>query len=99
MRLYNPFNGAEFITASDDEDHVNVYLKAGWKPAPEPEAKPGYQPEPTIYAPVGTPVDDLDSKSKEELQDMLREQDKPVSGNKDELIARLRDQESVESTE
>lgn len=52
MRLYNPKSGAEFVTASDDEDHVNVYLEAGWLPAPEPEAKPGYQPEPTVYAPV-----------------------------------------------
>lgn len=52
MRLYNPLNGTEFVTASDEEDHVAIYLEAGWLPAPEPEAKPGYQPEPTIYAPV-----------------------------------------------
>lgn len=45
-----------------------------------------------------TPTDDLDSKSKEELQDMLRDQEKPVSGNKDELIARLRDEDAPADT-
>lgn len=33
---------------------------------------------------------DFDAMSKEELQELLRERDLPVSGNKDELIERLR---------
>jgi hypothetical protein len=53
MRLYNPKNGAEFDTESDDELHNQVYLDMGWKPAPEPEATPpGIVPEPVTYAPV-----------------------------------------------
>jgi hypothetical protein len=52
MRLYNPKNGSTFTTASDDEAHVAVYLEAGWVPAPEPVVRPGYQPEPVVYAPV-----------------------------------------------
>jgi hypothetical protein len=52
MRLYNPKNGAEFDTESDDELHNQVYLDMGWEPAPEPEQKPGYEPEPVTYAPV-----------------------------------------------
>ena len=63
MRLYNPANGAEYITASDDEAHIAVYLEAGWKPAPEPKARPGYEPEPTVYAPV-EPEPETASKSK-----------------------------------
>lgn len=52
-RLYNPRNGAEFETASDDELHVKVYLDAGFEVAPEPEATPrGIAPEPVTYAPV-----------------------------------------------
>lgn len=50
MRLYNPKNGHEFTTSSDDELHVNVYLDAGWKPAPDPEPAPvGRAPEPVTY--------------------------------------------------
>jgi len=52
MRLYNPHSGVEFETASDDDLHVQVYLDAGYLPAPEPEVKPGYEPEPVVYAPV-----------------------------------------------
>jgi hypothetical protein len=52
MQLYNPRNGAEFETNSDDELHVQVYLDMGFEKAPEPEQKPGYEPEPVTYAPV-----------------------------------------------
>lgn len=53
MRLYNPKNGAEYETASDDEAHVQVYLDAGWEKAPDPPpAEPGFEPEPVTYAPV-----------------------------------------------
>lgn len=53
MRLYNPKNGHEFVTNSDDEWHVQVYLDMGWLPAPEPEApSPAHAPEPVTYAPV-----------------------------------------------
>jgi hypothetical protein len=52
MRLFNPNSGVEFETSSDDELHVQVYLDAGWQKAPEPERRPGYEPEPTRYEPV-----------------------------------------------
>ena len=53
MHLYNPRNGATFDTESDDEWHNNVYLDMGWLEAPEPEpVRPGYEPEPVVYAPV-----------------------------------------------
>jgi len=51
-RLYHPKLGAE-ITVPDDDDVIAVHAESGWKPAPEPEAKPGYEPEPVIYEPVG----------------------------------------------
>ena len=43
-----------------------------------------------IYARTYGEVD-YDEKTKEALQDLLAERDLPVSGNKDELIARLKD--------
>ena len=53
MRLYNPLNGHQFETNSDDELHVQVYLDAGWVPAPAPEpAEPGRAPEPVKFEPV-----------------------------------------------
>lgn len=52
MRLYNPRNGQEFVTSSDDDLHVKVYLDAGFEVAPEPEVVPGLVPEPVTYAPV-----------------------------------------------
>jgi hypothetical protein len=52
MRLYNEKNGQEYTTVSDDPLHVQVYLDAGWQPAPEMEQRPGFQPEPVVYAPV-----------------------------------------------
>ena len=52
MRLYKPDSGAEFDTESDDELHNAVYLEMGWLPAPEPEQRPGYEPEPVRYEPV-----------------------------------------------
>lgn len=53
MRLYNPKNGHEFTTSSDDEAHVGVYLDMGWKPAPDPEPAPvGRAPELVQYEPV-----------------------------------------------
>jgi SAP domain len=100
MRLYNPRNGAEYVTASDDEDHVAVYLEAGWEPAPEPKARPGYQPEPVRYAPVVAEleVDDgeYDGMTKDELQAELRDRGLSTSGNKDELVARLRENDAAE---
>jgi len=56
VRLYHPNLKPptnEFVTESDDELHVKVYLDAGWLPAPEPEAAgPHVAPEPVTYAPV-----------------------------------------------
>jgi hypothetical protein len=53
MRLYNPKNGSQFDTESDDEAHNQVYLDAGWVQAPDPEpAEPGFAPVPVTYAPV-----------------------------------------------
>lgn len=55
MRLYHPNLKPphnEYVTASDDELHVKVYLDAGWIPASEPEVVPGLVPEPVTYAPV-----------------------------------------------
>jgi hypothetical protein len=56
MRLYHPNRkppANEYVTESDDELHVQVYLDAGWLPAPEPEApSPAHAPEPVSYAPV-----------------------------------------------
>lgn len=53
MRLYNPLNGQEFETNSDDELHVQVYLDMGFKKAPDPSpAEPGRAPEPVTYEPV-----------------------------------------------
>lgn len=36
----------------DDEGLLAVLAQSGWLPAPEPEEKPGYEPEPVKYAPV-----------------------------------------------
>lgn len=36
----------------DDEGLLGVLAASGWLPAPEPEQRPGYEPEPVTYAPV-----------------------------------------------
>ena len=41
---------------------------------------------------LGEPADDLEDLNVEELKDLLREADLPVSGTKDELIERLREE-------
>ena len=53
IRMYHPdltppHNEGEALT----EAQAAVYEEAGWKRAPEPEAKPGLAPEPVHYAPV-----------------------------------------------
>jgi hypothetical protein len=50
-RLYHPELGEEY-ECPDDEGLLRVLAEAGWKPAPEPEQRPGYAPEPTKYEPV-----------------------------------------------
>jgi hypothetical protein len=59
MRMYHPDLGEE-IEALDDAQAA-VYAESGWKPAPEPEARPGYEPEPVTYAPV-TKADEKSAK-------------------------------------
>lgn len=34
------------------EGQAAVYAESGWKPAPELEQRPGYEPEPVKYEPV-----------------------------------------------
>lgn len=53
MRMYHPAVGAE-IDVPDDPDCIAVHTDAGWEPAPEPVARPGYEPEPVRYEPVTT---------------------------------------------
>lgn len=43
---------------------------------------------------AGSPTDDYDGMTKDQLQDELRERDLPVSGNVDELRTRLRDDDN-----
>ena len=52
-RLYHPELGREY-ECPDDEGLLSVLAEAGWKPAPEPEAIPGHEPEPVTYEPVVT---------------------------------------------
>ena len=52
MRLFHPHLGREYDTGSDDPDHLQGFYDAGWQDAPEQVAKPGFEPEPTVYAPV-----------------------------------------------
>lgn len=51
VRMYHPHVGRE-IEVPDDEDCIAVHAEVGWLLAPEPVARPGYEPEPVIYAPV-----------------------------------------------
>ena len=48
-RLYHPELGRE-IDVPDAS--AEVLAESGWEPAPEPEQRPGYQPEPVKYEPV-----------------------------------------------
>jgi len=53
IRLYHPNldppgNECEVM----DEAQVAVLAESGWELAPEPEARPGYEPEPVKYAPI-----------------------------------------------
>ncbi len=50
IRMYHPDLGVEIEAL--DEGQAAVYAESGWKPAPEPETRPGYEPEPVRYAPV-----------------------------------------------
>lgn len=50
IRMYHPATGGE--TEAMNEAQAAVYREAGWLDAPEPETKPGYEPEPVKYAPV-----------------------------------------------
>jgi len=47
-RLYHPALGRE-IEVPDDEGCIAVHAESGWLPAPEPEVRPGYEPEPVTY--------------------------------------------------
>lgn len=53
----------------------------------------GKDAAPSVEVPVQEPEADaegsLEDKTVDELKDLLRERDLPVSGNKDELVARL----------
>lgn len=50
-RMYHPHIGRE-IDVPDDEACIAVHAESGWLPAPEPVARPGYEPGPVTYAPV-----------------------------------------------
>lgn len=50
IRMYHPDLGVEIEAL--DEPQAAVYAESGWKAAPEPKARPGYEPEPVRYAPV-----------------------------------------------
>jgi SAP domain len=102
IRLYHPdleppHNECEVM----NEDQAAIYAESGWKPAPEPEApRPGYAAEPVRYAPVVAEleVDDgeYDGMTKDELQAELRDRGLSTSGNKDELVSRLYEDDQAE---
>lgn len=52
-RMYHPDLGRE-TDVPDDDGCIAVHAEAGWELAPEPEARPGYEPEPVRYEPVVT---------------------------------------------
>lgn len=53
LRMYHPnLDPPDNECEAMDARQAAVYAEAGWQPAPEPERKPGYEPEPVKYAPV-----------------------------------------------
>jgi hypothetical protein len=53
LRMYHPdleppHNECEAL----DEAQAAIYRESGWVDAPEPEQRPGYEPEPVKYEPV-----------------------------------------------
>jgi hypothetical protein len=97
-RMYHPELGRE-ITVPDDEDTIAVHKDAGWEDAPEPEHRPGYEPEPVVYEPV-TASKSPGDMTVDELREALERRGLPKSGNKDELIARLTgDDEATDETD
>jgi hypothetical protein len=58
--MFHPDLGVEIDAAN--EGQAAVYAESGWKPAPEPEARPGYEPEPVKYAPVTSGDEKSDAK-------------------------------------
>ncbi|MGH6691105.1 MAG: hypothetical protein ACREF4_10580 [Gammaproteobacteria bacterium] len=52
IHLYHPDLGSEIEAAN--EKQAAVYRESGWLDAPEPEQKPGYEPEPVKYVPVAS---------------------------------------------
>ncbi len=56
VRMYHPSLGRE-VDVPDDEGCIAVYAESGWRRAPEPVARPGYEPEPVTYAPVAPEPD------------------------------------------
>lgn len=53
IRLYHPnleppHNECVALT----EEQAAIYEQSGWRRAPEPEARPGYAPDPVVYEPV-----------------------------------------------
>lgn len=57
----------------------------------EGEPGDGDAPDIELQDILGEPVDDLEDKNVEELKDLLRGLDLPVSGTKEELVERLRE--------
>lgn len=91
IRLYHPNleppnNECEVQT----EAQAAIYAESGWLPAPEPTERPGFAPEPPRYEPADTSVSgDYQNFTVAQLSDELKDRGLPVSGTKDELIARL----------
>lgn len=86
--LHNPLTEEEASTLTKDE---KVWLRS-WNRHDE---IPGEEPPAPEDAGDGE-ESDYDDMSIEELKTILRARDLPVSGNKDELIARLEEDDSEE---
>lgn len=63
MRIFHETLGRE-VDLPDASAEVLI-AESGWKPAPEPEAIPGHEPDPVVYAPVTKPDPEPETKPTE----------------------------------